>query len=173
MGPKVAAPLAYISATGIGWFALRRPEAYAGDHLRLIEAGIVKPVSWGDEEEARVEALATHAGQFGLTAGSVRTRFTRDASEALRQAEYLARYIAGMLRGRVIPGRFLILWADGSEMWHEDVQRALDDVPDLDARRVGPVIVLPLESLGHDLRSRAGRSFYTIRLGAPFKVSPP
>lgn len=172
VGPKVSAPLAEISATGIGWFALRDPEAYEGHHLNLIAAGLVPHVIWGEEDDARVNAIADAATEYGRTPEQIRGALTKETAERHRQAEWLAHYIAGVSRGRMVPAPYFILWADGSEVWHDNVQAALDDVPDLDPRRTGPIIVLPLESLGRDLLQRGGRPFYAVRLGAPLKAPP-
>jgi hypothetical protein len=173
VGPKVSAPLASIAATGIGWFALQAPEAFEGDHLRLIEAGIVPPVVWGSEDEKLMDAAAARASDYGQTAEWVRERCNRQAREANAQARFLARYIAGMVRGRVIPGRYLILWADGTETFQEDVQSALDGVWMDDPRLSGPIVVIFLEALGGDLLRRAGRPFYGVRIGEPNHTAGP
>ena len=173
IGPKVASKLAEVAATGIGWHVLQNPDAYTGDHLSLIGAGIVQPVEWSSEDDEAHALLKQRAAEQGLSFSpeAIDAIHNPEAMAANRQAEFLARWIAGELRGRVIPGRFLIIWADGSEVFHEDVQAAFDDIRTDDARVTGPVTVLPLESLALDLLKRAGRPFFNVRVGRPLKKS--
>lgn len=60
---------------------------------------------------------------------------------------------------RVISGRYLIVWADGKETWHVNVQKAIDDLPEKQKwkKLTGPVLVLDQWAMGAALVQRAGR----------------
>jgi len=165
VGPKHAFEVSEICATGIVWNALGMIDAYKGDHLTLIERGIVPSVVWGEEEEAMVEQVALAAADYGKTPEFIRKGLTKQGAEYQRQAGFLQRYISHQYRGGVRPAPFFIWWADNSEIWADNLQDAFDDVPDADPKRTGPVIILSLESLGRELLEAAKQPFFEIKVG--------
>jgi hypothetical protein len=165
VGPKHAFEVSGICATGIVWHALGSVDAYRGDHLTLIERGIVPDVHWGDDEVALVEHMALAAQEYGRSPEKIRDIITKPKMVQSRQAEFLQRYISHLYRGGVHPAPFFIWWADNSEIWAENLQDAFDNVPDTDPKRTGPVIILSLESLGRELLEAAKQPFFEIKVG--------
>lgn len=165
VGPKHAFEVSKVCATGIVWHALSSPNAFSGDHLALIERGIVPDVAWDTKTAEAIEALAQEASDFGKTPDEIRAVLTAEGAKNYRQAAFLQRYITNFYRGRVLPAPYFIWWADNSETWAENLQAAFDDLPDADPKRTGPVIVLSLESLGRELLAAANKPLFEVRLG--------
>lgn len=165
VGPKQAFEVSEICATGIVWHALGSAYAYKGDHLTLIENGIVPDVVWDEKMVATVESMAAAASEYGKTAGEIRDGLTQQTAREMRQAGFLQRYVTKFFRGRVLPAPFFIWWADNSETWANNLQEAFDDIPDADPKRTGPVIVLSLESIGRELLEAAKQPLFEVRIG--------
>ena len=164
VGPKHAFEVAKTCATGIVHHALGNPSAYKGDHLTLIEKGIVPPVIWDDQEIAMVEGLLDSADRLGVSQDLIRQSVTKEGFEERRQAEFLQRYITALYGGKVLPAPYFIWWADNSEFWAKNIQDAFDDVADSDPKRSGPVIIISLESLGQELLLAAEKPLFQIKV---------
>lgn len=62
---------------------------------------------------------------------------------------------------RIVPSRFLVVFADGSEWWDNSIENAFQKNADTD-KFAGPVIVLDLMILGDVLIERADRALVHI-----------
>lgn len=159
IGPKRAFEFSEICATGIVWTALGNPNSYSGDHLNLIDKQLVQPVIWTEQDHIELEKTVR---DMGKEIGNYSD--TLQQMNATRQAEFLQRYITNMYRGRVRTGEYFILWADGSELWHHDLNKAFDSIPHQDERRNGPVIVFSLESLGHQFAEKSQLPLFDVKV---------
>lgn len=175
VGPRTSAPLSEVCATTIGFHALDDPSAFAGDAERLIEAGIVpSEPKWGNAETELRDLLLKKLADRGRDVATLADAMTEENAARQSQASYCARYVTRVLRGKVQPASQFILWADGTETWAKDVQNAMDDMSEDDPRLIGPIIVLPLDLIGSELRRRAKQPFFDIRLGGVYakRIAP-
>ncbi|MGF7173362.1 MerR family transcriptional regulator [Azospirillum doebereinerae] len=177
IGPQQAKEVASWCAIGIVWHALQWQEAYEGDHLRAYE--------WAPQ---LYEKIVTQRQEIEELIKEREVKGELDPAEFLAkmreldtghgwgfQAGYLQRQtITQAGKGRVIPTRFFIWWADGSHIWHSSVDAACNDGVSNDARFSGPIIVLDLNALGSTLIERAERPLVHVELikGAADKGAP-
>ena len=84
------------------------------------------------------------------------------------KAEWLARDFAnaqarkGDHRWRVLPGNFLIIFADGSEIWHHSVDEAFRKFPPTDRRRTGAITVIDLAAMGKQMLRKSQLPLVTV-----------
>jgi len=82
-----------------------------------------------------------------------------DAMQRERAASVIRKTTKKKVLKRLLPARYLIIWADGTEHWNENVQSAIES---LDNRQMwekmsGPIIVIDQWMLGLLLIKNAGR----------------
>ena len=162
IGPKDASEVAEICATGITHHALAYPEAYSGDHDRIIEAGIIPPIAPYSQDV--IDALREAARNTGADEARAVAAVSAESTAALAQSAFLQRYVGNLFRRRAIPARFFIWWADGAEMWTESLDEAFDDVADADPRKGGAVLVMDLPSVGWQFTSKSQLPFFDVKI---------
>ena len=156
IGPTLTKEIAHWCGVGIIWLILKDVDAYEGDHLRVFEwlPEDQRPASrsTGEDIDEEVRKLAEAAGiDVGLMGGSWGPKGSWLARQILR--------LRGC--GGVVPARHFIWWADGSHVWHVDLNKAFDGFS-WDPRLSGPVIVLDLGALASLMMERAGRAFVHV-----------
>lgn len=130
VAPKQAVEVVDILGMGLAWHALTGAAAYDGeDHLLSNE-----PLNEFEK---------------GLSA-PILSRLDRFGRAAFRAKDGLPG------KGRVLPARFFIWFADGTHTWDQGVDRHFHG-KEGDPHIAGPVIVLDQMALGLDLAHRSGK----------------
>jgi len=150
--------IATLCATGILWRLLDKPEAYEGDHFEFELSG--PPVVPLDPH--LFDQVIAEAKNRGMDEEALRTALLHEDRGWSSRASILKRQVmSDMGLGRVIPARYFIWWADGSHLWHEDLNVAFEGKPD-DPRYQGAVMVMDQEAVASALLSQAGTAFAHI-----------
>ncbi|MEM0990821.1 MAG: hypothetical protein AAGK00_18280 [Pseudomonadota bacterium] len=135
IAPKQAVEVVDIMRMGLAWHALTCAAAYDGeDHLLSNE-----PLN---ELEKRLD-------------NPIYGRLNRYGRAAFKGKEGL------MGKGRLIPARFFIWFADGTHTWDQGVDHHFHGNEE-DLRVAGPVIVLDQMAVGLDLAHRSNKPFALV-----------
>jgi len=135
VAPKQAVEVVDILRMGLAWHALTCAAAYDGeDHLLSDE-----PLS--DFEKGIDNPIYSRLDRYGRA--------------AFKGKEGL------MGKGRLIPARFFIWFADGTHTWDQSVDRHFHG-NEGDPRIAGPVIVLDQMALGLDMAHRSNKPFALV-----------
>ncbi len=135
VSPKQAVEVVDILALGLAWHALTCRVAYAGEPHLLANA----PLS--EFEKGLSDPILSRLDRFGRAA--FRSKLD----------------IPG--KGRALPARFFIWFADGTHTWDQSVDRHFRG-SEGDPRTAGPVIVLDQMALGIDLAHRSGKALALV-----------
>lgn len=135
VAPKQAVEVIDILRIGLAWHALTIAAAYDGEDLLLS----AEPLS---ELEKRVD-------------NPIDYRIGRYVRAAFNGKEGLPG------KGRGIPARFFIWFADATHLWDDCVDRHFHE-NEGDPRIAGPVIVLDQVALGVDLAQRSNKPFALV-----------
>ncbi|MEP4260259.1 MAG: MerR family transcriptional regulator [Rhizobiaceae bacterium] len=159
MRPKQAAEIIDICAAGVAFRVLGDVDAYSGDHLALIDAGLVAPSTLSDNELVTMRGEAVKIG-----VSDPEEIFTNEAFDEVAQAQFLQPIAAKGFGIRVVPAEYLIIWSDKSEYWADSIDAAFDDVAETDDRRAGPITVLSLASIARQIIDRSQLPFVSVQL---------
>jgi hypothetical protein len=82
-----------------------------------------------------------------------------DEEQRTRAASVIRQTTPHKVLKRVMPARYLIIWADGTERWNENVQSAIESLNDRQKweKMSGPIVVIDQWMLGLLLLRNAGR----------------
>jgi hypothetical protein len=164
VGPPAARPFAAGCAAAIAWHALGWVDAWEGDHRSTL--------CWDAERFARVQralrrkrsAVAAAAGASTLAETIERVEAEEGSRGWPEQCDWLRASVFHGRKVRPIASRFFLLLADGSGVFANSVDAALNSLPSGDARLAGGLVLADLESLGGMLVERAGRPFAHVEV---------
>lgn len=135
VAPKQAVEVVDMLGMGLAWHALTCIAAYDGDDYLLAN----EPLN--EFEKGLSDPIFSRLDRFGRA--------------AIRAKGGLPG------KGRVLPARFFIWFADGTHTWDQGVDRHFHG-NEGDPRMAGPVIVLDQMALGLDLAGRSGKALALV-----------
>lgn len=154
VGPQLSKEVAPICAVGMLWQALKSVDAYEGDHQKTFD--------WLPEDRRRRYSASEIEELHKIlenTGHSLPETFDPEWSD---KAEFLAKQIFRLKSlPRLVPAPFFIWWADGSHVWHDELDKAFSG-SSKEEKYAGPVIVLDLGALATQLLHCAGRALVHV-----------
>lgn len=116
-------------------------------------------VDWDEDTESAIEDLVKTIPGTEYPS-ELKAKFTIDTIREIYQTEFLREHITELCRGEVVPALYPIWWADNSQTWSESLDDTFSDVDRWHPKLSGPVIVISLHGMDHEILEAAKRPFF-------------